>query len=289
IDKSECEPRLTRLRQRVARLEEQRQALAEEAALQGALQLIMGRLEDCAATRHDGLAMADWARPRDLLRALVKRVEVARHEVNVVFRIDPYPSDTDPEKKRWQLCRGRADSAWWRTLVGVHQPARLQYTRVQPLAKQSEYSSILDPLLDKRPQMAPVQVVETSTDIRIDSPVDVQRPTLLTQLVQRLMGTVPLPEAMGERMEIMLEDRLQDHHYRPLDDLVLEAGFPYRPLLPPFLLDPHPLDWRRLVPAVAEPFMQIPQVLVQALGVLLRRDVVHAWGTALLGLVIGFQ
>src|SRR5215471_11617892 len=184
---------------------------------------------------------------------------------------------------------GRTDSALWRPLVGVHQRARLQYARVQPLANQSEYSSILDPLLDKRPQMAPVQVVEKSTDIRIDYPVDVQRPTLLTQLVQRLMGTVTLPETMGERMEILLEDRLQDHHYRPLDDLVLEAGFPYRPLLPPFLLDPHPLDWRRLIPVVAKPFMQLPQVLVQALGVLLRRDVVHAWGTALLGLVIGFQ
>src|SRR5215475_4835608 len=43
--------------------------------------------------------MADWASQRDLIRALVKRVEVARNEVNVVFRIDPYPGDGDPEKK----------------------------------------------------------------------------------------------------------------------------------------------------------------------------------------------
>jgi site-specific DNA recombinase len=111
MDKSEFEPRITRLRQRLARLEEQRQALAEEAAVQGALQLIIGRLEDFAAKLHDGLEMADWASKRDLIRALVKRVEVARHEVNVVFRIDPYPSDNDPEKKSLQLCRGRDNSA----------------------------------------------------------------------------------------------------------------------------------------------------------------------------------
>src|SRR5262249_30755448 len=80
---------------------------AEEATLQGELQLIIGRLEDFAAKLHDGLEMADWASKRDLIRALVKRVEVARHEVNVVFRIDPYPSDNDPEKKSLQLCRGR--------------------------------------------------------------------------------------------------------------------------------------------------------------------------------------
>jgi len=107
IDKSEFEPRITRLRQRLARLEAQRQALADEAALHGELQLIIGRLEDFAAKLHDGLEAADWASKRDLIRALVKRVEVARHEVNVVFRIDPYPSDNNPEKKSLQLCRGR--------------------------------------------------------------------------------------------------------------------------------------------------------------------------------------
>src|SRR5215510_13555735 len=99
--------------------------------------------------------------------------------------------------------------------------------------------------------MAPGQVVEKSTDIRIDYPVDGQRPTLLTQFVQRLMGTVALPEAMGEGMRIRFEDRLQDHHHCPLDALVLEAGFPYGPLLPIVLLDPHPLDWRRHIPIVA--------------------------------------
>jgi len=107
IDKGEFEPRVTRLRQRLARLEEQRQALADEAALQGELLLIIGRLEDFAAKLRDGLEAADWASKRDLIRTLVKRVEVARDDVNVVFRIDPYPSDTDPGKKSLQLCRGR--------------------------------------------------------------------------------------------------------------------------------------------------------------------------------------
>src|SRR5215475_9146397 len=119
IDKSEFEPRITRLRQRLARLEAQRQALADEAALHGELQLIIGRLEDFAAKLHDGLEAADWASKRDLIRALVKRVEVARNEVNVVFRIDPYPGDNNPEKKSLQLCRGRGEP-----LVSQHIPPR---------------------------------------------------------------------------------------------------------------------------------------------------------------------
>src|SRR3989475_8496987 len=106
LDKHEFAPRILRLRQRLARLEEQRQALADEAALQGELQLIIGRLEDFAAKVYNGLEDTDWANQRDLIRSLVRRVEVAHDQVNMVFRIDPYPGDPDPEKKSWQLCRG---------------------------------------------------------------------------------------------------------------------------------------------------------------------------------------
>ena len=71
--------------------------------------LIIGRLEDCATKVHDGLEDADWASKRDLIRTLVKRVEVAQEQGNIVFRVDPYLGDPDPEKKSWQLCRGSAE------------------------------------------------------------------------------------------------------------------------------------------------------------------------------------
>src|SRR2546428_4176944 len=101
----------------MARLEEQRQQLAEEATLHTELQLIIGRLEDFAAKVHGGLEEADWASKRDLIRTLVKRVEVARDQVNIVFRVDPYSSDADPEKKSLQLCRGSENSPLWRAAI----------------------------------------------------------------------------------------------------------------------------------------------------------------------------
>jgi len=107
IDKDEFEPRIPRLRQRLARLAAQRQAGADEAALQTELQLIIGRLEACATNVHRGVETADWASQRDLIRTLVQRVEVARDQVNIVFRVDPYAGDPDPEKKSLQLCRRR--------------------------------------------------------------------------------------------------------------------------------------------------------------------------------------
>ncbi|HSX80609.1 MAG TPA: recombinase family protein, partial [Candidatus Saccharimonadia bacterium] len=99
IDKQEFEPRITRLRQRLTALEEQAQQLQDDAALHTELRLIIGRLEDFAAQVHDGLTAADWTSKRELIRALVKRVEVTQDQVNVVFRVDQHPANPDPGKK----------------------------------------------------------------------------------------------------------------------------------------------------------------------------------------------
>ena len=106
LEKHEFEPRITRLRQRIAALEEQRQQLLDEAAVQTELRLIIGRLEDFATQIDTGLEEADWLRKREMIRALVKRVEVTQEQVNVVFRVDSYQEESDPEKKSLQLCRG---------------------------------------------------------------------------------------------------------------------------------------------------------------------------------------
>jgi len=149
IDKGEFEPRVTRLRQRLARLEEQRRALADEAALQGELQLIIGRLEDFATKLRDGLEAADWASKRDLIRTLVKRVEVARHEVNVVFRIDPYPGDNDPEKKSLQLCRGRDNPSLGCTCEGIFYGPLIHHPGPQEFPEQCSDVLVCYSLLDR--------------------------------------------------------------------------------------------------------------------------------------------
>jgi site-specific DNA recombinase len=131
IDKDEFEPRITRLRQRLARLEEQRQAGADEAALQTELQLIIGRLEDFATKVHGGLEAADWTSQRDLIRTLVKRVEVARDQVNIVFRVAPYLGDPDPEKKSLQLCRRSDDAPLWCACQGLLKSVLMHHTCTQ--------------------------------------------------------------------------------------------------------------------------------------------------------------
>ena len=146
IETGACAPRVTRRRHRLARVEEQRQALAEDAAVHGALPLLSGRLEDGAAKLHAGVEAAAWTRKRDLIRALVTRVEVARDDVTSVLRIDPYPGDADPEKKSWQLCRGSADSSLWRARVRWREEADFDNPCLQPLAQCSgQYGQLGQP------------------------------------------------------------------------------------------------------------------------------------------------
>ncbi|MGH6690846.1 MAG: recombinase family protein, partial [Gammaproteobacteria bacterium] len=106
LEKHEFEPRIGRLRQRIAHLEAQCQQLTEAAALQTELQLIIGRLADFAAQVQEGLAETHWSRKREMIRTLVKRVDVAHDQVQVVFRVEPRPGDPGPEKKVCKIVGG---------------------------------------------------------------------------------------------------------------------------------------------------------------------------------------
>jgi site-specific DNA recombinase len=72
--------------------------LADEAALQAELRLIVGRLKEFHEKVKDGLEAADWSTRREIICALVKHVEVDEGEVHVVFRVDQIPFDPSPRR-----------------------------------------------------------------------------------------------------------------------------------------------------------------------------------------------
>ena len=85
---------------------------------------------------------------------------------------------------------GRNHPALRRALVRVRELFRLPHAGVQPLADASQYPPIIDPLRATLPQVVPVELVEKSTDIRIDYPVSVL-PALPRYLVSRLLLCIP--------------------------------------------------------------------------------------------------
>jgi site-specific DNA recombinase len=109
IEKAEFEPRIKRVKQRVTILEDQVKQLADEALQQRELKLLIGQLEEFVTKVQRNLATADWAMKREIMRALVRRVEIDKQEVTVVFRVGPDPSGSRPylEKQSSQHCWGR--------------------------------------------------------------------------------------------------------------------------------------------------------------------------------------
>jgi site-specific DNA recombinase len=123
IDKGEFVPRYEGLKQRIATLDEQARQLEDVERQVAQLRLVIGRLEDFAAQVKDGLETMPWSGRREVIRTLVKRVDIGTEEVNVVFRVMPggSGSGSDPESGRFlQHCGRRGQSGAGQSVSTLH-------------------------------------------------------------------------------------------------------------------------------------------------------------------------
>jgi site-specific DNA recombinase len=104
LDKGEFEPRIRSAKERLAKLEAEAKAQADEDAQEQELRLVIGHLQEFAERVRSGLTEAGWSARREILRALVKRVEVDQEEVRVVYRVSPPPFVDSPGGGTLQDC-----------------------------------------------------------------------------------------------------------------------------------------------------------------------------------------
>ena len=95
IGRAEFEPRIAGLKARSAQLEAECRSARDVGEAERQLVLVLARLEDFAARVRDGLDRVDWHGRRDLIRTLVRRVEIDGNQVEVVFRV-PAPGGDGP-------------------------------------------------------------------------------------------------------------------------------------------------------------------------------------------------
>jgi site-specific DNA recombinase len=114
ISKTEFEPRLAGLRQRIAELEAGAATLRNAVEHARSLHLVIGKLETFADLVRDRLDEADWTTKRDLIRTLVRRIEVNDQHVRVVFRVDPGPTGHPDPTQISHLCPSRGSGMWCR-------------------------------------------------------------------------------------------------------------------------------------------------------------------------------
>jgi site-specific DNA recombinase len=113
IDRSEFEPRVAGLKTRVAQLQQRQQDATEAADAERELILVTSQLEDFATKVRAGLDTLDWLGTRDIIRTLVRRIEIDGDDIEVVFRVPP-PSGSAPpppgpaggNAPNWQDCTG---------------------------------------------------------------------------------------------------------------------------------------------------------------------------------------
>ena len=89
IDKDDFEPKIKNLKIRLAQIDEQIEQNIKTEGAQHELFLVINRLEEFAKKVDVMLDAVDFNTKREIIRALVKRVEIYKEEVVVVFRIDP--------------------------------------------------------------------------------------------------------------------------------------------------------------------------------------------------------
>lgn len=117
IAREEFGPRITALRQRIITLEAEAVTLQNAAEQVRSLQLVIGKLSLFADMVRDRLEVADWATQRDLIRTLVKRIEVDDATVRVIFRVEPGPDgEVEPQRHLPHCptrCHPASDVAGW--------------------------------------------------------------------------------------------------------------------------------------------------------------------------------
>lgn len=143
LEKHEFEPRIEAARKRLTQLEATAQEAADHATQEAALRLVIGQLHEFASRVQQGLDHVDWALRRELIRAVVKRVEVGEHAVRVIYKVSP--SDRGPGGRSLQDCWRGERATLRRALVSLHHHAVGQCSGHEVAADQSQHSAVRDP------------------------------------------------------------------------------------------------------------------------------------------------
>ena len=99
LEKSEFEPRISRAKERLAREQETLADHKHEEVNEDELRLVIGEFEAFSERITDGLEKIDFRTKRDLLRLLIKRIEVDETEVRIVYKVQPLPFVHSPAKR----------------------------------------------------------------------------------------------------------------------------------------------------------------------------------------------
>jgi site-specific DNA recombinase len=274
LDKPEFEPRISAARERLAKLEAEYRQRIGEAAKEAELRLVIGQLEEFASRVSQGLQEPDWETRREVVRALVKKVEIDEQEVRIVYRVSPSPFEGGPQQGRSQHCWGRGRRALRAPTSLVLVPGRpmamaplvnLFHRCLQPHLDQLQDEAITDPPGQRLQEFGMRDRVEVAGQVAVDH-LGMPAPDQPFDLPYGVDGAPSRAIPVLLRLQVGLEDRLQDQHRCHLRYAVFNARNAQRPLLAIRFRDVHASDRLRIVGSFLEVLRQFVQPPVQAVG-----------------------
>ena len=112
VNRDDFEPRIKRMQDRLGKLKGELQTATEQTQRDEDLRLVFSHVQNFADQVKAGLKTVDWTTRREILRALVKRVEVGNDTIRIVYKVPSPPFAKAPIVGALQHC-------WSRRAVGM--------------------------------------------------------------------------------------------------------------------------------------------------------------------------
>ena len=97
VEREEFEPRIRAAKERLGKLESEAKTVADREDEQEKLRATVDQLQSFAARIQSGLEDADWNTRREILRALIRKVEVGESAIRIEYKVGPLPLDRGPQ------------------------------------------------------------------------------------------------------------------------------------------------------------------------------------------------
>jgi site-specific DNA recombinase len=108
LDREEFEPRIRAAKERLAKLELETKAAVDRKSEAQDVRTAINQLESFGSRIRDGLVNADWTTRREIIRSLIRKVEVGKEAIRIEYKVGPLPFDGAPSGGDTQDC-GRGD------------------------------------------------------------------------------------------------------------------------------------------------------------------------------------
>ena len=271
LEKSEFEPRILAARERLAKLEDECRQRIDEANQEVELRLVIGQLEEFAKRVSQELQEPDWDTRREVVRALVKQVEIDEQEVRIVYRVSPSPFEGGPQQGSLQHCWGRDRSPLWGPFPLVFVAGRsaaipllvgLFHRHLQPHLDQLQEGPVTDPPGYRFHQLGVGDAVEISAQIRVDH-FGIPAPQQILHALDRVQGASVGPVGVLLRLQVGFEDGFQEQDRRHLHHAIPDRRDTKRSLLAIGLRDVNPTDRLGAIGSAPESFREQFQPSVQ--------------------------